>query len=78
MQSLTVVSESGFYDVVVRSSKPQGKELRGLVTREILPALRKTGSYQVRLPRQYLLLLPMQTLLTGGSQQGVVEAVGGE
>lgn len=24
-QSLTVISESGFYDVVVRSDKPQGK-----------------------------------------------------
>lgn len=44
-QSLTVVSESGFYDVVVRSDKPQGKALRAVVTREILPAIRKTGSY---------------------------------
>lgn len=44
-QSLTVVSESGFYDVVVRSDKPQGKALRAVVTREILPAIRKTGRY---------------------------------
>jgi hypothetical protein len=47
LQSLTVISESGFYDVVVRSDKPQGKQLRHLVTREILPQLRKTGSYSV-------------------------------
>ena len=46
-QSLTVISESGFYDVVVRSDKPQGKALRSLVTREILPQLRKTGAYSV-------------------------------
>jgi hypothetical protein len=39
LQSLTVISESGFYDVVVRSDKPQGKALRNLVTREILPQL---------------------------------------
>lgn len=26
-QSLTVISESGFYDVVLRSDKPQGKPL---------------------------------------------------
>ena len=47
IQSLTVISESGFYDVVVRSDKPQGKQLRHLVTREILPQLRKTGTYSV-------------------------------
>jgi hypothetical protein len=45
LQSLAVISESGFYDVVVRSDKPQGKALRSLVTREILPQLRKTGAY---------------------------------
>ncbi len=33
LQALTVISESGFYDVVVRSDKPQGKALRSLVTR---------------------------------------------
>ncbi len=38
-QALTVISESGFYDVVVRSDKPQGKALRSLVTREVLPQL---------------------------------------
>jgi hypothetical protein len=27
-QSLGVISESGFYDVVVRSDKPEGKQLR--------------------------------------------------
>ena len=46
-QTVGVVSESGFYDVVVRSSKPEGKRLRSLVTREILPAIRKWGAYQV-------------------------------
>ena len=45
IQSLTVISESGFYDVVVRSDKPQGKALRAIVTREVLPQIRKTGTY---------------------------------
>ena len=47
-QSLAVISESGFYDVVVRSDKPEGKVLRNLVTREILPQIRKTGGYQAQ------------------------------
>ena len=46
-QTLLVVSESGFYDVVVRSNKPQGKKLRDQVTREILPQIRKWGRYEV-------------------------------
>lgn len=29
---MTVISESGFYDVVVRSDKPQGKALRALLS----------------------------------------------
>lgn len=47
-QSMTVVSEDGFYEGVILSRKPEGKALRNLVTREILPTLRKTGSYQVQ------------------------------
>ena len=46
-QTLTCITESGFYDVVVRSDKPQGKELRSVVTREVLPKLRKTGSFSL-------------------------------
>jgi prophage antirepressor-like protein len=47
IQSMTVVSESGFYDLVVRSNKAEARPLRNLVTRQILPALRKTGTYSV-------------------------------
>lgn len=47
-QSLTVISESGFYRVVLRSDKPQAEPLQQVVSREILPTLRKTGSYQVQ------------------------------
>ena len=47
-QTVGVVSESGFYDVVVRSNKPQGRELRSKVTREILPAIRKWGRFEIK------------------------------
>ena len=47
-QSMTVVSESGFYKGVILSRVPEGEALRDLVTREILPTLRKTGGYQVQ------------------------------
>ena len=44
-QSLKVISESGFYKVVFRSDKPQAQPLIEIVTREVLPQLRRTGRY---------------------------------
>lgn len=46
-QSLVYVNESGLYDVILRSDKPEAKPFRKWVTSEVLPAIRKTGSYSV-------------------------------
>lgn len=40
------ISESGLYAVILRSDKPNAKKFRKWVTSEVLPAIRKTGSYQ--------------------------------
>ncbi len=40
-----VISESGFYTLVLRSRKPIAKPFRLWVTREVLPQIRKTGGY---------------------------------
>jgi hypothetical protein len=45
---MLVVSESGFYQTVLRSNKPQAKPLMAVVTREILPQIRKTGGYSAQ------------------------------
>ncbi|WP_321447661.1 BRO family protein [uncultured Cohaesibacter sp.] len=39
------VSESGLYKLVMRSDKPQAKPFQDWVTRDVLPAIRKTGAY---------------------------------
>lgn len=44
-QNLTVVNESGMYVVVLRSDSPDAEPFRRWVTREVLPAIRKTGQY---------------------------------
>lgn len=41
----TVVDEAGMYEVVLRSDKPEAAEFRRWVTREVLPTIRRTGSY---------------------------------
>lgn len=39
------ITESGLYAVILRSDKPNAKKFRKWVTAEILPQIRKTGSY---------------------------------
>lgn len=41
-----IISESGFYTLVLRSRKPIAKPFRIWVTSEVLPSIRKTGIYQ--------------------------------
>lgn len=46
-QQTIIVSESGMYDVIIRSNAPAGKILRKWITSKILPELRKTGAYSI-------------------------------
>lgn len=46
-QSMTLVNESGLYSLVMRSRKPEAKAFRKWVTSEVLPSIRKTGSYDI-------------------------------
>ena len=44
-QQATIVSEPGMYEVVIRSDKPEAAAFRRWITSEVLPAIRRTGSY---------------------------------
>lgn len=46
-QSTYIINESGLYNVILRSDKPEAKPFRKWVTSEVLPTLRKTGSYMM-------------------------------
>lgn len=48
---VTVVNEPGMYEVVIRSDKPEAAKFRRWITTEVLPAIRKTGTYS-RYPAQ--------------------------
>lgn len=45
MQDVTVINESGLYNVILRSDKPEAKPFRKWVTSEVLPSIRKNGGY---------------------------------
>lgn len=55
-QSTTIINESGLYHVILRSDKPEAAPFRRWVTNDVLPAIRKTGSYNApQLTRSQLL-----------------------
>lgn len=45
LQEMITVSESGLYTLIIRSNKPEARPFRKWVTSEVLPAIRRTGSY---------------------------------
>ena len=40
-----IINESGLYSLILRSKLPAAKEFKRWVTKEVLPSIRKTGSY---------------------------------
>lgn len=44
-QSAYIINESGLYNVILRSDKPEAKPFRKWVTSEVLPSIRKNGGY---------------------------------
>ena len=46
-----VVNEYGLYSLVLSSRKPEAKEFKRWITHEVLPSLRKYGTYSLNIPR---------------------------
>lgn len=47
MQNVTIINESGLYSLIFSSKLESAKQFKRWVTSEVLPTLRKTGTYQV-------------------------------
>ena len=46
-RDMTIINESGLYSLILSSKLPNAKKFKRWVTSEVLPALRKTGSYSI-------------------------------
>lgn len=46
-QNTTIINESGLYSLILSSKLPSAKKFKRWVTSEVLPALRKTGHYEI-------------------------------
>ena len=72
-QDIAIINESGLYSLVLSSKLPSAKKFKRWVTSEVLPALRKTGQYQVKeLSGQELMakaLIEAQSVLAAKDKQ---------
>lgn len=57
VQKQKFINESGLYALIFASKKPSAKDFKKWVTKEVIPSIRKTGSYavqpQVAIPTDY-------------------------
>ena len=55
-QTVSIINEAGLYSLILTSRKPEAKEFKRWVTHEVLPSIRKTGSYNTQPvePQQFL------------------------
>jgi len=69
---VNIINESGLYSLILGSRKPEAKRFKKWVTSEVLPSIRKTGTYSVRPipPRQETRQLqgPVVSVLQYGEQ----------
>ena len=58
-RGVTAINESGLYSLVLRSKLPNAKKFKKWVTSEVLPSIRKTGSYQKPLSTQEMMRIQL-------------------
>ena len=62
-QEMTVINESGLYSLIFGSKLPKAKAFKKWVTSEVLPQIRKTGSYQKPMTQAEILAYNAQLLV---------------
>ena len=50
-QGITIINESGLYSLILFSKLPTAKKFKRWVTSEVLPSIRKYGSYSADIPK---------------------------
>lgn len=52
-QGTNIVNEPGLYALILGSRKPEARQFKRWVTHEVLPTIRRTGSYGSQLPQNF-------------------------
>jgi prophage antirepressor-like protein len=71
-QEMTAINESGVYSLIMTSRKPEAKAFRKWVTSEVLPSIRRTGSYSAQ-PASTVQQTYAEALIEAGVKQLEIE-----
>lgn len=74
-QNMTIINESGLYALIFGSKLESAKRFKHWVTSEVLPAIRKTGGYQMQAPqgKELLALAVLEAQKTIEEQTAQIE-----
>lgn len=61
-QDVTIINESGLYSLILTSRKPEAKSFKKWVTSEVLPSIRKTGSYSIKNSQEQSSRIPLDEI----------------
>lgn len=50
-QDIAAINEYGLYSLVLSSRKPEAKEFKRWITHDVIPQIRKTGTYSMNIPK---------------------------
>lgn len=71
-QEVTIINESGIYQLVMSSKMPSAVKFKEWVTSKVLPSIRKTGSYSVT-PKKELSIEEMTLLVIQNMQSKIAD-----
>lgn len=60
-RNMYVINESGLYSLILRSKLPSAKKFKRWVTSEVLPSIRKTGSYQAPMSQEDIMIATLES-----------------
>lgn len=76
-QNIPIINESGIYSLIFSSKLPKAKEFKRWVTSEVLPSIRKTGTYLTPEMASALADLPTMMELLEGLEERLSALEGG-
>jgi anti-repressor protein len=48
-----IINEAGLYSLIIGSKKKEAKQFKRWITHEVIPSIRKTGSYSLQVPQSF-------------------------
>lgn len=71
-QEINFIPESDVYRLIIRSKLPEAEKFEKWVVEEVLPSIRKTGSYSTKKPDSYMIEDPIERALAWAEEQRAI------